>query len=64
MQAGWITIKTIKNRNSALGTRSIAKFLGISHNTVRRRLKSKDVPDYDSQRKINFEIEPYLLGGI
>jgi len=55
----WITIKTLKSRNRSLGTREIAKLLGISRNTVKRALKSKDIPRYVRTKRINPEIEPF-----
>ncbi len=50
-----ITIKTLKGYNPKIGTREIAKLLGISRNTVKKVLR--EAPDKESGKpdKINKE---------
>ncbi len=47
----WVTIRNLKKHNPKLGTRAIAKLLGISRNTVKRALKGECYQNY--QRKSN-----------
>ena len=42
----WITIRNLKKRNPRMGTRKIAKKLGLSRNTVKNALKSENPPEY------------------
>jgi len=56
----WITIKNLKKRNSNLGTRAIAKLLGISRNTVKNALNEVQAPKYEREKEINPDIEPYV----
>ncbi|MDI6804136.1 MAG: IS21 family transposase [Bacteroidota bacterium] len=49
----------MRKRKPALGSRTIAELLGISRNTVKKALKSDDVPTYDRQREINPDIVPF-----
>jgi hypothetical protein len=55
----WVTLKNLKKRKPALGTRAIAKLLGISCNTGKIALKSEDIPTYERRREINPEIKPF-----
>lgn len=55
----WITIRNLKNRNPRMGTRKIAKKLGLSRNTVKNALKSEDAPEYKRETYINSELETF-----
>ena len=55
----WVTIRNIKKRNQSLGTRKIARMLGISRNTVRRALVLEEYPIYTRTSKVNEHIEPF-----
>ena len=55
----WVTIINLKKRNSELGTRGIARLLGISRNTVRNALRSEEAPKYERKTKINPDIKPF-----
>jgi len=55
----WITIRNLKKRNPRMGTRKIAKKLGLSRNTVKNALKSEDAPEYKREMYINLELEPF-----
>jgi transposase len=55
----WITIRNLKTRNPRMGTRKIAKKLGLSRNTVKNALKSEDAPEYKRKTYINPELEPF-----
>jgi transposase len=55
----WITIRNMKKRNPGMGTRKIAKKLGLSRNTVKNALKSENPPEYKRETYINPELEPF-----
>ena len=55
----WVTIRNIKKRNEALGTREIAKLLHISRNTVKAALRSQECPRYERKAISNPEIKPF-----
>ncbi|HYN44654.1 MAG TPA: hypothetical protein VER35_01515 [Candidatus Limnocylindrales bacterium] len=55
----WITIRNLKTRNPRMGTRKIAKKLGLSRNTVKNALKSENPPEYKRETYINPELEPF-----
>ncbi len=55
----WITIRNLKKRNPRMGTRKIAKKLGLSRNTVRNALKSENPPEYKRETYINLELETF-----
>lgn len=55
----WVTIRTIKRHNPNMGTRAIAKQLGIARNTVKRALREDDPPKYERKESINPELEPF-----
>lgn len=55
----WITIRNLKKRNPGMGTRKIAKKLGLSRNTVKNALKSENPPEYKREAYINPELEPF-----
>ncbi len=55
----WITIRNLKKRNPRIGTRKIAKKLGLARNTVKNALKSEDAPEYKRETYINPELEPF-----
>ena len=42
----WISIKNLKLKNHSLGTRQIAKLLGLSRNTVKKAFKRDSPPEY------------------
>lgn len=55
----WVTIQNLKRRNPRLGTRQIAKLMGISKNTVKAALKRKQHDGYERLEKTNGDIEPF-----
>ena len=55
----WVTIKNIKKRKPAMGTRAIAELLNISRNTVKKALSSDNSPEYKRVEKVNPDIEPF-----
>ncbi len=56
----WVTIRNLKKKRPDLGTRKIAKLLGISRNTVRRALRSDKYQGYQRESKVNKELEPFF----
>ena len=54
----WVTIKNLKKHNPNLGTRQIARLLGVSRNTVKKALQRSEVPEYERQKKIS-ALEPF-----
>ncbi|WP_041437873.1 Mu transposase domain-containing protein [Thermodesulfobium narugense] len=55
----WVTIINLKKRNPSMGTRKIAKILGVSRNTVKRALKSETYPSYERGKMVYKELEPF-----
>lgn len=55
----WVTIRNMKKRNPSMGTRAIAKELGISRNTVKNALKSQEPPQYKREPRVNPELKPF-----
>lgn len=55
----WVTIRNIKKKNNTIGTRKIARMLGISRNTVKRALASEEYPTCTRTGKVNEQIEPF-----
>ncbi len=55
----WVTIRNMKKRNPTMGTRAIAKELGISRTTVIRALQSKEAPQYKRDPRVNPELKPF-----
>jgi transposase len=55
----WITIRNLKKRNPNMGTKAIAKKLGLSRNTVKKALRSEDPPEYKRKAYTNPELEPF-----
>lgn len=55
----WVTIRNIKKKNPTIGTREIARMLGISRNTVKRALASAEYPVYTRTGTVNEQIEPF-----
>jgi len=56
----WITIRNLKKKNPSLGTRSIAKLVGVSRNTVKKALKTDSAPVYERERVINEDIKSFV----
>jgi len=57
----WVTIRHLKKKNPNVGTRELARMLGISRNTVKKALKSDELPLYNrGERKINEAVEPFI----
>ena len=54
----WVTIRNLRKRNPDLGTRRIARLLGISRGTVRKALVSEHYPRYQRPSTVNRSIEP------
>ncbi len=40
----WVKIRNLKKKNPELGTRAIAKLVGVSRNTVKKALKADFYP--------------------
>lgn len=55
----WVTIKNLKAKNPSMSLRQIAKFLHVSHHTVKRALAEESPPQYKRPEKINPDIEPF-----
>ena len=55
----WVTIRNIKKKNQNIGTREIARMLGVSRNTVKRALASEEYPTYTRTGMVNEQIEPF-----
>jgi len=55
----WITIRNLKKRNPKMGTRTIAKKLELSRNTVKNALRSEDPPTYKRNTYTNPELQPF-----
>jgi transposase len=55
----WVSIKNLKSRRPDLGSRKIAKLLGVGRNTVKRALASESAPRYNRSAKINPDIKPF-----
>lgn len=57
----WVTIRNLKKKNPNVGTRELARMLGISRNTIKKALKSDEAPEYNrGERKINEAVEPFI----
>jgi len=55
----WVTIRNLKRRRPDLGTRSIARLVGVSRSTVKRALSSNQFQRYKREKKVNEFIEPF-----
>ncbi|MDD4479529.1 MAG: IS21 family transposase [Mesotoga sp.] len=55
----WVTIRNLKKKNPDMGSRRIAKLLGISRSTVIKALASQEYPRYRRQSTVNAAIEPF-----
>lgn len=55
----WVTIKNLKAKNPSMSFRQIAKFLKVSHHTVKKALAEDGPPEYKRPEKINPDIEPF-----
>lgn len=55
----WVTIRNLKKKNQALGTRAIARLVGVSRSTVKKALSSEQYPRYSRERRVNEAIEPF-----
>jgi|WetSurMetagenome_2_1015567.scaffolds.fasta_scaffold122617_1 transposase len=55
----WVTIKNLKSKNPGMSLREIARFLHLSHNTVKKALEGESPPQYERPEKININIEPF-----
>lgn len=55
----WVTIRNLKKKNPSLGTRAIAKLVGVSRSTVKKALVSEQYPSYSRDKKVNTAIEPF-----
>jgi len=57
----WVSIRNLKSKNPKLGTRKIAKLLGISRNTVKKALANDEAPEYNrGVKKVNENVEPFV----
>lgn len=55
----WVTIRNLKKKNPGLGTRAIAKLVGVSRSTVKKALVSEQYPSYSRDKKVNTALEPF-----
>jgi transposase len=55
----WVTIKTVKKKNPDIGTRQLAKLVGVSRNTVKRALAQVESPSYIRPHVINPDLQPF-----
>lgn len=55
----WVTIKNLKAKNPSMSLRQIAKFLHVSHHTVKKALAEESPPEYKRPEKLNPDIEPF-----
>ncbi|WP_059175585.1 IS21 family transposase [Thermodesulfovibrio aggregans] len=55
----WVTIRNLKKKNPELGTRAIAKLVGVSRNTVKKALKADFYPQYERKTKASDEISVF-----
>ncbi len=55
----WVTIKNLKAKNPLMSFRQIAKFLKVSHHTVKKALNEESPPEYKRPDKLNPDIEPF-----
>ena len=55
----WVTIKTLKKKNPAIGTRELARLVGVSRNTVKRALTQNKEPSYVRPPVLNPDLEPF-----
>ena len=56
----WTTIKNLRKINPTMGTRTIAKLVGVSRNTVKKALQEDGAPiDKKGVKKLNENIEPF-----
>ena len=55
----WVTIRNLKKKNPHMGSRRIARLLGISRSTVIRALASEEYPRYHRQSTAGDAIEPF-----
>lgn len=56
----WVTIRTIKKKNPDLGTRGLARLVGVSRNTVKRALSQELEPSYVRKQIPNPDLEPFI----
>lgn len=57
----WGTIRNLKKKNPNMGTRELARLLGISRNTVKKALSSDTEPQYNrGEKKINEAVIPFV----
>ena len=57
----WGTIRNLKKKNPNIGTRELARLLGISRNTVKKALSSDTEPQYNrGEKKINEAVIPFV----
>jgi len=55
----WTTIKNLKAKNPDMSLREIAKYVHVSHNTVKKALEGKSPPKYEKKPKGNHNLEPF-----
>ena len=55
----WVTIRNLKKKNPDMGSRRIARLLGISRSTVIKALTSEEYPRYKRQGTANTAVEPF-----
>ncbi len=55
----WVTIRNLKKKNPNIGTREIARLLGISRSTVRKAFASETYPRYHREAIVPALIDPF-----
>ena len=55
----WVTIRNLRSKNPCMSLREIAKYLHVSHNTVKKALESETEPKYQRTERTNFNLEPF-----
>lgn len=55
----WVTIRNLKKKNPDMGTRKIAKLLGVSRGTVKRAFASETCPKYYREPCVPLLIDPF-----
>jgi len=55
----WVAIRNIKKKHPELGTRSIARLVGVSRSTVKRALNFDQYPRYQRDRSVKRVIEHF-----
>ena len=55
----WVTIRNLKKKNPDMGTRKIARLIGVSRTTVKRALASETFPRDYRELTVPLGIDPF-----